>query len=212
MGDPLVSIITPVLNRVETMGACIASIARQTYGPIEHIVVDRGSTDGTLDLLREYRAPYPFRWVSEPDNGMYEAINKGIAISRGEILAYLNSDDLYLPWSVDVAVRAIQQPGSELIYGDLGILCGERNSKLRRFNIQFKPDFNFRHCSFVATIGYPAVSWSRSLTERIGLFDTGSAVLRFLPSGRVPEDPTELITSTTVGGIISAWRRSRTSC
>jgi Glycosyl transferase family 2 len=64
-----------------------------------------------LEFLREYRAPYPFQWVSEPDTGMYEATNKGIAISRGEILAYLNSDDLYLPWSVEVAVRAIQQAG-----------------------------------------------------------------------------------------------------
>ena len=125
-------------------------------------------------------------------------------ISRGEVLAYLNSDDLYLPWSVELAVRAMQQPGVELIYGDFGILRGERNSKLRRFNIQFKPDFNLRHYSFVATIGHPAVFWSRSLTERIGLFDTGSAVLRFLPSGRVPEDPTELITSATVGRVISA--------
>jgi hypothetical protein len=116
----------------------------------------------------------------------------------------LNSDDLYLPWSVEVAVRAVQQPGVELIYEDLGILRGERNRKLRRFNIQFKPDFNLRHYAFVATIGHPTVFWSRSLTERIGLFDTGSAVLRFLPSGRVPEDPTELITSGTVGGIISA--------
>jgi Glycosyl transferase family 2 len=131
MGDPLVSIITPVLNRVETMGVCLASVTRQTYRPIEHIVVDGGSTDGTLDLLREYRAPHLFHWVSEPDNGMYEAINKGIAISRGEVLAYLNSDDLYLPWSVEVAVRALQQPGIELVYGDLGILRGERNSKLK---------------------------------------------------------------------------------
>jgi Glycosyl transferase family 2 len=172
MGDPLVSIITPVLNRVETIGACLASIARQTYRSIEHIVVDGGSTDGTLDLLRDYRAPYPFHWISEPDNGMYEAINKGIAISRGEILAYLNSDDLYLPWSVEVAVRAIHQPGSELIYGDLGVLSAGRNGELRIFNIEFKRDFDLRYYSFVDTFGQPAVFWRRSLTERIGLFDT----------------------------------------
>jgi glycosyltransferase involved in cell wall biosynthesis len=172
MGDSLVSIITPVLNRVETMSACLASIARQTYRPIEHIVVDGGSTDGTLDLLREYRAPYPFHWVSEPDSGMYEAINKGIAISRGEVLAYLNSDDLYLPWSIKVAVRALEHPGVELIYGDLGILHAGRNGELRRFHIEFQRDFDLRYYSFVNTIGQPAVFWRRSLTERIGLFDT----------------------------------------
>jgi glycosyltransferase involved in cell wall biosynthesis len=173
MGDPLVSIITPVLNRVETMGASLASIARQTYRPIEHIVVDGGSTDGTLDLLRKYRAPYPFHWVSEPDNGMYEAINKGIAISRGEVLAYLNSDDLYLPWSVEVAVRALQQLGVELIYGDLGIFFAKENGRLEDFYIEFRSDFTLRHYSFVSTIGQPTVFWRRSLTERIGLFDTG---------------------------------------
>jgi glycosyltransferase involved in cell wall biosynthesis len=200
MGDPLVSIITPVLNRVETMGVCLASVTRQTYRPIEHIVVDGGSTDGTLDLLREYRSPHLFHWVSEPDNGMYEAINKGIAISRGEVLAYLNSDDLYLPWSVEVAVRALQQPGIELVYGDLGILRGERKGKLRRFNIQFKPDFNLRHFSFVATIGQPAVFWRRSLTERIGLFDTGYRLigdceywLRAALSGTEPKHISELM-------------------
>jgi glycosyltransferase involved in cell wall biosynthesis len=173
MGGPLVSIITPVLNRVETMGACLASIARQTYRPIEHIVVDGGSTDGTLDLLREFRAPYPFHWVSEPDNGMYEAINKGIAISHGDVLAYLNSDDLYLPWSVEVAVRALQHPGVELIYGDLGVFNAKKNGTLDDFYIQFRADFTLRHYSFVSTIGQPTVFWRRSLTERIGLFDTG---------------------------------------
>jgi glycosyltransferase involved in cell wall biosynthesis len=200
MGDPLVSIITPVLNRVETMGACLASVTRQTYRSIEHIVVDGGSTDGTLELLREYRASYPFHWVSEPDNGMYEAINKGIAISRGEILAYLNSDDLYLPWSVDVAVRAIQQLGSELIYGDLGIVRAGRNGELKGFNIEFKPDFNLRHYSFVATIGQPTVFWRRSMTERIGLFDTGYRLigdceywLRAAVNGAKPKHISELM-------------------
>jgi hypothetical protein len=143
---------------------------------------------------------------------MYEAINRRIVISRGEVLAYLNTGDPYLPRSVDVAVRAVQEPGVELIYGDFGILRGERNSKLRRFNIQFKPDFNLRHYSFVATTGNPAVFWSRSLTERIGPFDTGSAVPRFLPSCRLPEDPTELITSAIVGRVISALEEESTAC
>jgi Mrp family chromosome partitioning ATPase len=104
---------------------------------------------------------------------MYEAINRGIAISLREVLARLNRNDLYLPWSVEVAVPAVQQPGVELIYRELGILRGERNRKPRRFNIQFKPDFNLRNYSIVPTICHAAVSWSRSLTERIGLFDTG---------------------------------------
>jgi glycosyltransferase involved in cell wall biosynthesis len=172
MGRPLVTIITPVLNRVETMKACLASVASQTYQPIEHIVVDGGSTDGTLELIGAYRASHRFRWMSEPDDGMYEAINKGVSIANGQVLAYLNSDDLYLPWSVAVAVRELQQPGIELIYGDLGVLHTKTNSEAESFYIEFYPDFNLRHYSFVGTIGQPTVYWRRSLMQRIGLFDT----------------------------------------
>ena len=171
MGRPLVSIITPVLNRVGTMRTCLASVARQTYQPIEHIVVDGGSTDGTLELVSGYRASHRFHWVSERDSGMYEAINKGISLAHGDVLTYLNSDDLYLPWSVDVAVRGLE-PGIDLIYGDLGILRADSSGKPSAFYMQFYPDFDLRYYSFVGTIAQPTVFWRRSLTERIGLFDT----------------------------------------
>ncbi len=141
---PLVSIITPVLNRVETMRTCLASVARQTYQPIEHIVVDGGSTDGTLELVEAHRASHRFQWISEPDKGMYDAINKGMSLAQGDVLAYLNSDDLYLPWSVGVAAHALR-PGIELIYGDLGVLSADANGKPRAFSIQFYPDFDLRY-------------------------------------------------------------------
>jgi glycosyltransferase involved in cell wall biosynthesis len=172
MGRPLVSIITPVLNRAGIIGGCLDSVAAQTYEPIEHIVVDGGSTDGTLELLERHRPLHDFRFISEPDGGMYEAINKGISLARGDVLAYLNSDDLYLPWSVDVAVRALT-PSTELVYGDLGVFRVASNGHPRHFRIQFYPDFNLRYYSFVAVLGQPTVFWRRSLTERIGLFDTG---------------------------------------
>lgn len=169
---PLVSIITPVLNRAESLGTCLASVANQSRQSIEHIVIDGGSTDGTLDLLRGFRAPYRFHWVSETDRGMYDAINKGISLARGDVLAYLNSDDLYLPWSVDVAVRALR-PGIDLIYGDLGVVQAEGNGSPASFHMQFYRDFDLRHYSFIEAIGQPTVFWRRSLTERIGLFDIG---------------------------------------
>lgn len=170
MRRPLVSIITPVLNRVGTIEACLASVSRQTYRPIEHIVVDGGSMDGTLELLEGHRPPHAFHHVSEPDSGMYDAINKGISLAHGDVLAYLNSDDLYLPWSVDVAVRALA-PGRELIYGDLGVLRAGADGGPGTFRIQFYPDFNLKYYSFVAVLGQPTVFWRCSLTERIGLFD-----------------------------------------
>ena len=91
-------------------------------------------------------------------------------LPSGDVLAYLNSDDFYLPWSVDVAVRALQ-PGNELIYGDLGILVAEANGEPGAFSIQFYPDFDLRYYSFVGVLGQPTVFWRRSLTEKVGPFD-----------------------------------------
>lgn len=167
---PLVSIITPVLNRVETMRTCLASVEAQSYRPIEHIVVDGGSTDGTVELIGAHGSSHGFHWISAPDAGMYDAINKGISLAQGEVIAYLNSDDLYLPWSVDVAVGALE-PGIELVYGDLGVLSADTNGRPSTFTIQFYPDFNLRYYSFVGTIGQPTAFWRRSLTEKIGDFD-----------------------------------------
>ena len=171
MGRSLVSIITPVLNRVETIRTCLASVERQTYRPIEHIVVDGGSTDGTLELVSGYRASHRLRWISQTDSGMYEAINRGIELARGDVLAFLNSDDRYLPWSVGEAVRALQ-PDIDIVYGDLGILRPRMSGESDAFDMQFYRDFDLRYYSFVGTIGQPTVFWRRSLTERIGMFDT----------------------------------------
>jgi hypothetical protein len=172
MREPLVTIVTPVLNRVETIEACLASVASQSYEPIEHIVVDGGSTDGTLDLINDHRPSHRFRWISEPDSGMYDAINKGIALSNGDVLAYLNSDDLYLPWSVEVAIRALTPP-IDLVYGDMGMLRVEPDGGSGVFSLKFYPDFSLRHYAFVGTIGQPTVFWRRSLTDKIGPFDAG---------------------------------------
>ena len=171
MPRPLVSIITPVLNRVETLPHCLAAVANQDYqGPIEHLVIDGGSTDGTVDLLRQSRTPR-LRWQSEPDGGMYEAINKGLEMAEGHVLAYLNSDDLYLPWSVRVAVDGLAS-GSEMVYGDMGVLCEQEFAGFDGFYVMFYPRFDLRYYSYIGVIGQPTVFWRRELTERLGFFDT----------------------------------------
>jgi len=170
--EPVVSIVTPVLNRVEMMRACLESVASQTYGRIEHIVIDGGSTDGTRELIESHSPSHPYRWTSEPDGGMYEAINKGLALAKGDVLAYLNSDDLYLPWSIEVALRALRRPGTDLVYGDMGVLRAGRDGRPSRFNLLFYPDFDLRHFAFVDAVGQPTVFWRRSVTDRIGDFDT----------------------------------------
>ena len=75
-------------------------------------MVDGGSTDETLEILRRYEGTYPMRWISEPDEGMYDAINKGLRLATGDILAYLNSDDLYFPWTLETVVMYFRRdPG-----------------------------------------------------------------------------------------------------
>lgn len=118
MADPLVSIVTPTLNQGRYIEATLRSIRAQSYRNLEHIVVDGGSTDETLDVLRAYEGTYRMRWMSGPDAGMYDAINKGLKLASGDILAYLNSDDQYLPWSVELAVDALAGDHTlGLVYG-----------------------------------------------------------------------------------------------
>jgi glycosyltransferase involved in cell wall biosynthesis len=114
---PLVTIVTPVLNGARFIADNLASVRGQDHPRIEHIVVDGGSSDGTLEILR--RAP-GIQWTSEPDGGIYDAIGRGLRRARGEIVAYQNSDDRYLvPGAVSAAVAfLLEHPGVDVVYGD----------------------------------------------------------------------------------------------
>lgn len=110
----LVSIVTPSLNQAQYLREAIESVRAQTYSPIEHIVVDGGSTDDTVSILAEYRE---LRWTSEPDRGQSHALNKGFAAARGEIFGWLNADDAYKPSAVEHAVEALDD--AALVYADV---------------------------------------------------------------------------------------------
>ncbi len=102
MEQKKISIVTPVYNGGKYLEKCILSILNQNYENYEHIIVDGGSTDNTLDIIRQYEGKYPMSYISEPDNGMYDAIQKGFSMANGEIFAWLNSDDTYMPWAFQV--------------------------------------------------------------------------------------------------------------
>lgn len=124
---PLVSIVTPSFNQVQFLEQTILSVLEQDYPHIEYLIVDGGSTDGSLELIQRY-APRLTWWVSEPDQGQTDAINKGFSHARGEILAWLNSDDTYQPGAISQAVEYLQShPEVGMVYGDANLIDASGN-------------------------------------------------------------------------------------
>jgi glycosyltransferase involved in cell wall biosynthesis len=123
---PLVSIVTPSYNQGHFIRQTIESVLGQDYPNIEYWVVDGGSTDETLAILREYAGDPRFHWMSEPDGGQGDAINKGVRLTHGELLAWLNADDIYLPGALSRAVQALQDHSeAALIYGHAALIDRE---------------------------------------------------------------------------------------
>jgi len=121
--QPLVSVITVVLNGAEHLSGAINSVLAQTYPGLEYIVVDGGSTDGTIEVLRSFGSRIDY-WISEPDEGIYDAMNKGIAASTGTLIGILNADDRYIPYAVERAVRVLSDPRIGYCYGWVRLVDG----------------------------------------------------------------------------------------
>lgn len=137
--QPLVSIVTPSYNQAAFIEDTIHSVRNQTYEPIEHIVVDGESDDGTIEILREYDDD--LTWISEPDDGQSDAINKGFEMANGEYVGWLNSDDVYLDTEVvERVVDYFEQTGSDLIYGDMALLDSDSNV----LKVYCVPDFDMQ--------------------------------------------------------------------
>ena len=170
--EPLVSIVTPTLNQGRFIEATIRSIKAQTYTNFEHIVVDGGSTDQTLEILRRHESTYPMRWVSEPDRGMYDAVNKGMRLATGEILAYLNSDDLYFPWTLAAAVEGLQRHSDAgAVYGDsikIDLASGVQHAL---FGLPLSRTVVARAGPWAGLIVQPTVFWRRSTMAAVGPLD-----------------------------------------
>jgi glycosyltransferase involved in cell wall biosynthesis len=162
------SIITPSLNVRSHLEACLRSVAEQVRKDHEHIVIDGGSTDGSVKLLASWKA-HPLRWVSEPDRGQAHAINKGFAMAQGDILAWLNADDLYEPWSVQRVLHHFE--GSETLEFLYGLaLIIDADGKFVRVAPQPRTRLTDLY-RFAPFLHQPAVFFRRSLLDRFGFLD-----------------------------------------
>lgn len=152
MAAPLVSVVTPSYNQAEFIEDTIRSVRRQSHPAVEHVVVDGESDDGTLDILRAYDEHLD--WVSEPDEGQSDAINKGFDRATGEIVGWLNSDDVYFDTGVlERVVRYFEKYDADVIYGDVGVI-DENSDALKLFVV---PDFDYEHLLRRCFIEQPAL-------------------------------------------------------
>ena len=163
---PLVSIVTPSYNQGRFLRRTIDSVLSQDYPRVEYFVIDGGSTDESVDILRSYGDR--FFWLAERDRGQTDAINKGLRQSRGDVVAYLNSDDVLLPGAITSAVERLRaHPEWDLVYGnayhidEADVVLGEYPTA----------PFSFDRLLQDCCICQPAAFWRRGLLDRVGLFD-----------------------------------------
>jgi len=162
----LVSIVTPSLNQGRYLREAIESVRAQTHRPVEHIVVDGGSADETLDVLRGCD---DVRWVSEPDRGQSHALNKGFAMATGAILGWLNADDAYLPGAVAEGVAALAPGGLGLAYADVQRVDDDHRNPRR---IRARPEWDlWTELNDGNGIFSPSVFFTRAAFDAVGGID-----------------------------------------
>lgn len=170
--NPLVSVITPVLNSMRYLEICLQSVLSQSYPNIEHIFVDGGSTDGTLEMLASYQSKYPdrIRFISEPDKGACDAWNKGLKMARGKILGWLGADDTYEPDAITTVVEFFRaNPDAYFVFGD----CNYINEKGKVIGKYRTKDFDLDEAiNDACYISCPSAFYKREVVERIGFMDT----------------------------------------
>jgi glycosyltransferase involved in cell wall biosynthesis len=164
-----ISVITVCFNAATTLGDTLTSVAAQRNVDVEHIVIDGGSTDHTPDVLRTF-GQHVARFVSEPDDGLYDAMNKGLALATGDVIAFLNADDWYAaPDCLQAAIAAFA-PTVDLVYGDLQIVDPMPPHRLRR---RWRDASRSRNAfAFGWQPAHPATFMRTQLLRRVGGFDT----------------------------------------
>ena len=188
----MISIITATFNSEKTLRNTIESVLRQTFQDIEYIVVDGASSDGTMNIVRDYipKLNGRLRYVSEKDKGIYDAMNKGIALASGDVVGILNSDDFYT--SDDVLEKIAETFSShdvDAVYGDIHFVTDDLTKCVRYYSSAMFKRWQMR---FGMMPAHPSFYCRKSVYEKYGVFDTSYKIaadfenlLRIIFLGRI---------------------------
>lgn len=168
--EPLITVITVVFNGVETVGHTIQSVMSQSYRNIEYIVVDGGSTDGTLEIIEKHSDSIDY-WVTGKDAGIYDAMNKGIGLTTGDVIGFLNADDRYAsPLALSRVVEQMRVHKLDALMGDVGFFHAANPERIvRRYNSE---RFSPAGLAWGWMPAHPALFLSRAVVQRVGHFKT----------------------------------------
>jgi glycosyltransferase involved in cell wall biosynthesis len=155
------SIVTVCYNGAKTIEQAIQSVLRQSNQNYEYIVIDGGSDDGTLDIIKRYEANIAY-FVSEPDRGIYDAMNKGVRAARGDVIAFLNSDDWFFDYTVEKVLKEFEQGDIDVVYGDT--LCIRKDAPPVYAKAEIKS-------IYYAPLNHQSTFARSDLFEKIGMFD-----------------------------------------
>jgi glycosyltransferase involved in cell wall biosynthesis len=164
INNPLVSVITVVYNGAKHLEQTINSVLTQSYKNIEYIIIDGGSTDETVDIIKRYEDKIDY-WQSERDGGIYFAMNKGISLAKGELIGILNADDFYLPDTIEKIITTNKTFQADIYYGDMQYIT-ENAHKLS----VAKPDIT--KMNEMPAIFHPTCFVRKSVYDKAGVFDT----------------------------------------
>ena len=169
--SPLVSIITPVFNGIKYLETCIQSVLNQSYPYVEHVIVDGGSTDGTVDVLSSYsEASNRIRFISEPDKNAADAMNKGTLMSKGDILGWLGADDVFEQNAIMTVVNFFREnQNASFLFGDCNFI-NEEGEIIGKF---LTKDFDLGEAiNDGCHIPTPSAFYRRDVIRKVGLWDT----------------------------------------
>lgn len=168
MALPKLSIITPSFNQGKFLEHTILSVLSQNYDNLEYMIIDGGSIDGSVEIIRKYEQ-YLSYWVSEPDRGQSHAINKGLKRAMGNIIGWLNSDDTYLLGCFKYVVEIFKKyPDAEIIYGNFFYI--NETAKIFRKRHVFR-SFRYETLLFHNYLGQPAVFFRKNILDKVGYLD-----------------------------------------